>query len=75
MYTGKYPRWFTDNALGLCPRALSETTSHIFPVYTGYLGYNLYMYAQELVRAKDLKERQTRLCFLTIIIIHILTGV
>ena len=45
MYTGKYPRWFTDNALGLRPRALSETTSRIFPVYTGYLGYNLYMYS------------------------------
>ena len=44
MYTGKYPRWFTDNALGLRPRALSETTSRIFPVYTGYLGYNLYIY-------------------------------
>ena len=37
-----------------------------------------YMYAQELVRAKSLKERQTRLSFLlllTIIIIHILTGI
>ena len=44
MYTGKYPRWFIDNALGLRPRALSETTSRIFPVYTGYLEYNLYMY-------------------------------
>ena len=44
MYTGKYPRWFTDNALGLRPRALSETTSRIIPVYTGYLGYNLYIY-------------------------------
>ena len=44
MYTGKYPRWFTDNALGLRPRALSETTSRIFPVYTGYLGYNLYIH-------------------------------
>ena len=30
-----------------------------------------YMYAQELVRA--LKERQTRLYFITIIIIHIIT--
>ena len=43
VYTGKYPRWFTDNALGLRPRALSETTSRIFPVYTDYLGYNLYI--------------------------------
>ena len=36
------------------------------------------MYAQELVRAKGLKERQTRLSFLlllTIINIHILNGI
>ena len=49
MYTGKYPRWFTDNALGLRPRALSETTSRIFPVYTGYLGYNLYIYNYNII--------------------------
>ena len=46
MYTEKYPRWFTDNALGLHGLSLSETTSRIFPVYTGYsyLGYNLYIH-------------------------------
>ena len=36
---------------------------------------HIIMYAREFVRAKGLKERQTRLSFLTIIIIHILTGI
>ena len=35
--------------------------------------HNYIMYAQKLVRAKGLKEWQT--LFLTIIIIHILTGI
>ena len=37
---------------------------------------HIIMYAQELVRAKGLKERQTWLSFLLLLtIIHILTGI